>query len=668
MNEVEVGAKALRLAELAEAGMPVPAFVVVPASVVAVVSEQTAEADQVLRELCAAIVAALPNMQYAVRSAALIEDGREHSFAGQFKTELAVEESGLRSAIRVVVAHAKTVPGFTGSLSIIVQRQISPQYAGVLFTRDVRGGTELVLEYRAGTGEAVVGGQSVTHVRFPFRAVSEYAKRLPFIVRLVDLAMLLETRYEWPQDIEWAYAEDGVQLLQTRPITTISEAAWHGIRYLEATLADKSQYYYEQTNLFETFGQPRPLSFSILQAFYAVDGPVSRAYRKVGVRYQATAQLQLFGNELFVDKQAELRSLFPSLGYLKHGKPLPSFERVSGLGTTLNNWFRLTGMSVKPRHELVKKVAELLVMELPSSDTLSTRWNRLLEHYEDIFIINLRAERSVFTLKRLLGADAAKLPTLLRTAESVATIPLNDSEYVGNSLSIDDTSPFSRFAGHPKGRQVLFDDSWLAALPDWKRRGLLPHIERACYYHTLREQGRWVSVRLITHLRNAVTAIGREYFGDDSDLVYFASIRQLLDNDLQKEQCLSRYKQFMANQALDLPSRVVSFVVPETSALSVRGLSPGTASGVLVNETMLTAESGPKILFTEVLSPDLTKYFSEVQGIVSKEGGLLSHLAIMAREAGLPVVTTKEQLLLGVQVHIDGAVGTIEVIDAPHSS
>ena len=96
------------------------------------------------------------------------------------------------------------------------------------------------------------------------------------------------------------------------------------------------------------------------------------------------------------------------------------------------------------------------------------------------------------------------------------------------------------------------------------------------------------------------------------------------------------------------------------------GVSSGTAHGMLSSretiENHLTPDNKP-ILYTEILSPDLTQYFDRISGIVSYNGGLLSHLAIMARENRIPIVVgfsiAKSGIRTGDMVQIDGSKGII---------
>ena len=59
-----------------------------------------------------------------------------------------------------------------------------------------------------------------------------------------------------------------------------------------------------------------------------------------------------------------------------------------------------------------------------------------------------------------------------------------------------------------------------------------------------------------------------------------------------------------------------------------------------LNNIILDNKSNGKvILFTTILSPELTKYFPYINWIITETWGELSHLAIMAREYNIPVVT-----------------------------
>ncbi|MBL0057974.1 MAG: hypothetical protein IPP35_02385 [Elusimicrobia bacterium] len=98
------------------------------------------------------------------------------------------------------------------------------------------------------------------------------------------------------------------------------------------------------------------------------------------------------------------------------------------------------------------------------------------------------------------------------------------------------------------------------------------------------------------------------------------------------------------------------------------GVSAGTAEGFLVTVDELGSperKDQKMVLFSENLSPNLVTYFDRIQGILSHNGGLLSHLAILARERRLPVMVhfvPNAKFPLGAQVRFDASQGTLSRI------
>jgi pyruvate,water dikinase len=200
----------------------------------------------------------------AVRSSACAEDSQEASFAGQQETYLHVRgPAAVLDRIRDCWAsffseRALFYREQKGSLedlgmAVVVQRMVSADVAGVLFTMDPvqRRRDRMVVESVFGLGEAVVSGQ-VTPDHFvlardgtvkrerlavqPLAVVSgadggtverelspdEGAAPTLDADELRELARLgaaLEERLGAPQDIEWALERGELYVLQCRPVT-----------------------------------------------------------------------------------------------------------------------------------------------------------------------------------------------------------------------------------------------------------------------------------------------------------------------------------------------------------------------------------------------------------------------------------------------------------------
>jgi pyruvate,water dikinase len=106
----------------------------------------------------------------------------------------------------------------------------------------------------------------------------------------------------------------------------------------------------------------------------------------------------------------------------------------------------------------------------------------------------------------------------------------------------------------------------------------------------------------------------------------------------------------------------------EDSALLLEGIgaSGGIAEGPvrIVNpDGDLGAVTAGDILVTQTTDPSIIRSIGELSGIVTEEGGLISHAAIVAREANVPcVVNASEAMSIlydGMQIRVDGSNGTI---------
>ena len=206
---------------------------------------------------------------FAVRSSSPEEDLEGSSFAGGYETVLGVTRSTLPAAIvrafascldaRIVVY--KRQHGFDVSrprIAVVVQRQIASEIAGVGFSINPISNCfdEAVLNANWGLGESVVagtaspdlyvidkvrrsvgqretGGKETSIWLTPSGGTEERADPRHAELTLSDEQALavgeqltrIEELYEKPMDIEWAYHEGELYLLQARPITAWTPVA-----------------------------------------------------------------------------------------------------------------------------------------------------------------------------------------------------------------------------------------------------------------------------------------------------------------------------------------------------------------------------------------------------------------------------------------------------------
>ncbi|WP_214402398.1 PEP/pyruvate-binding domain-containing protein [Pseudonocardia lacus] len=199
----------------------------------------------------------------AVRSSATAEDLPGAAFAGQQDTFLnVVGPDALLDAVRrcwgslwteraIAYRAQRDIDPAAVRIAVVVQRMVPAAFAGVLFTANPVSGArdELVVDASSGLGEAVVSGlvtpdhyvlDADGHVRERRAGLREVVVRgvegggvehrsgeapeeLPDAV-LAELAAIgrqVAAHFGRPQDVEWAWADGRVRVVQARPMTAL---------------------------------------------------------------------------------------------------------------------------------------------------------------------------------------------------------------------------------------------------------------------------------------------------------------------------------------------------------------------------------------------------------------------------------------------------------------
>ncbi len=223
----------------------------------------------------------------AVRSSGTEEDSSSNSFAGQFDSFLDLR------GIDSVVDHVKLCWASTFSeraatyrrqrelgsastaMAVIVQQLIAAEKSGVTFTVNPTNGSrrELVLSATTGLGQALVDGSGDADTIVLDRASGE-RRRVELADEDGDLCLddqevatlwqagtEVEEQFGSPQDIEWAFADGQLWLLQSRAITTVGEAP--------PPKPEGQLRIWDNSNVVESFGGvTSPLTFTFARHVY----------------------------------------------------------------------------------------------------------------------------------------------------------------------------------------------------------------------------------------------------------------------------------------------------------------------------------------------------------------------------------------------------------------
>lgn len=283
--------------------------------------------------------------RFAVRSSAKAEDGAQHSFAGQYSSFLNVKADDVLSNIRAVQAetHSERLEAYrkqhgiadTTAPAVIVQKMLNPRVAGVAFSADPISGSRktVLISATAGTGERLVSGEvDGEQWRWSLRDNPICESRGDSgdslltdeeVRRVGKLAKECARHFSRPQDIEWAIEHDTLYLLQSRPITTLSNLPD----------PDDPVVVWDNSNIAESYpGLTSPLTFSFARHVY------EHVYREF------CRLLKVPSSRL-----ARLDQVFPEmLGYIRH--------RVY---YNLCNWYRV--LAVLPGYRLNRSFMEQMM-------------------------------------------------------------------------------------------------------------------------------------------------------------------------------------------------------------------------------------------------------------------------------------------------------------------
>src|SRR5262245_33047037 len=201
-----------------------------------------------------------------------------------------------------------------------------------------------------------------------------------------------------------------------------------------------------------------------------------------------------------------------------------------------------------------------------------------------------------------------------------------------------------------------------------------------------RDENRHVTKLLVAHLRRLALEIGRRAqragrLATAAD-IFFVSWEELpavlADVDRDWRSVVSERRQERLRDALVPAPDLLGGEEPaedDASRSSERhelrqglGVSPGTVVGTVKIATSAADlhTLGGEIVVMPAIEPSLASIFPIVGGLVAEMGGILSHVAILAREYGLPAVVNVKNatrsLRDGDRIELNGTTGRIRVL------
>ncbi len=614
------------------------------------------------------------------------------------------------------------------SVAVVIQKMVDSEVSGIAFSVHpvTEDRNQIIIEAGYGLGEAIVSGQVtpdayvVTKDDLNILDKNVYAQERGIyrnknndgnewrdiakneaekqclsdeqIIELSKLIIKIEKHYNFPCDIEWAMENNTFYIVQSRPITTLSikqeakkelwEKRWErGLKIQKAIDYSKS------------IGEPFQKMFGrgMFQWLYVMEeGGVSAIYDKKSERNNFDSYyLEKFETkefyEIFDDYEKYYRQHLEFLediykqdlskldvdNFLKiFAKYKESLMHYFAPMWTIVIWEQVIELSL---YKILKKYFSSDEIELKALTILSPTSNNYLT----------REERDLYLISKLPRHEQAE--KLEMHTKKYSYIPMYDYDYLPYDISyfekkLKEIKPEKILE---KQRQITTNKRNLANLLKAEKISELDKIKikRINFLFNHKDQR--------SHYRSIESFLGRKIYVEISQRLGFSISEALLLTDdeiigllkggIEKISIKPRAKKhamvyvngevdIYTGEEMDkyLKQNTKSELKAEIKGL---GVNPGTVKGpVQIIKTIkdLPLIKDGDILVTSMTRPDYVSVMRKSAAIITDEGGMLCHAAIVSRELDIPCIvgTNNSTAVLknGDLVEVDAGEGVVRVL------
>ncbi len=652
------GSKAAALAVAVDRGLPVLPGVVLTTTFARAVDAGTPVAEHPATRRAFDRIGGAQRALVA-RSSSVLEDTAGSSMAGQFDSVIGITGFEAFTAAVEQVLDSRARAGVADSpIAILVQPLIDPRYGGVMFGIDpVTGRSDRrVVAAVAGGPEPLVSGEidGSRYVLDPHGDVLRFTAgdgpRLEHaqLRRLVALGDAAAGVFGGPQDVEWAIEGNGAPvLLQSRPVTTEVRGTPQGPIYGPGPVA-------------ETF--PEPLTELENDLWVP---PLHDGVREAVLLAGAATRSEVDASDVVVNVTGhvaiDLRLagvIRPERSVLSRLNPMPSLRHARSAWRV----GRLRAALPTLAEKLLDRVDDDLA-DVPPLSELTDRQLVALFHRGHVVLRSLHAHEILMGLLTDVGRNPMTGASIaLRVLAEARREGLTDEEIVERSPVVLALTP-PRVAPRPElPADVLVVDLGTDA-DNGNDRGILREA--------LRLRARWVQ---------ELTGRAAWELG-----VRLTDAGEIVSPDMIRHMTLEHVEAVFTKRAVVVPALVqthlhhfgpplpASFRISDLGKVIVeqceREVGGGTGAGGGAGRGPVThdADDPPtgSVLVVTTLTPALAPLLPRLHGIVAETGSVLSHLAILSREAGVPTVVgysnAAQVLTDGTDVLVDGETGRVTI-------
>lgn len=715
-----LGGKGAVLAELTKEGFPIPQGFIITTTAFQDFHNKKLSQD-FIEEIYTAFTE-LNTERVAVRSSAIGEDSSTASWAGQLKSYLNIDKKNLLEAIKkcwrsvlskraISYAQQNNIPTSQLAVAVVIQKMVTSEAAGVMFTVNPvsNNPNEVMIEACLGLGELLVQGEITpdnyivdkktlkitTRSRGSQEIMLAYQngknQRLPTPQRLKDKQILtdkqiallaelggnVETHYKSPQDIEWALEKGKISIVQSRPITTLTQIkqpiTWqklwtrqYGIHFISAAILGLSQ---NQKLLLKPITNILSIPEPGGQGFYVDQAEYNLLAETLNDYYiNKPSNLQAFNHDFL---QSGKNYVKKSIRYANGIVALKNDELLGRLRSFIND-FNEYNVYTWITFFLNDLMSEKIVQSIDLLPVTKTRKKALLD-----YALQPSALSSILLLNH--DAQTKDVKTLAKNFRWITTLDIQNDPAtqhdIKDRLTLQAAKKFNKptfFSDLDTDMQKLILLSKVTTYnkdvrDDFRRQAMLEILP------LFDEIGKRLSID-----RKALSYLTKleleEAFLDENkkELIRKSLQRQnegfmlqLKDSDVVVVDGLKKIKMTVKQLGLHIPVTGIINVKEIKGIIGFRGKVTGKVKIVRTVKDLNKIHTND-VLCAVTTNPDYLPGMKKAIAFITDEGGITCHAAIVAREMNKPcIVGTKiatHILKDGDLVEVNAIKGVIHVL------
>lgn len=614
----------------------------------------------------------------AIRSSATAEDGIEHAWAGQLESYLNTTKENLFENIKkcwaslftsraIFYRFEKQLHTQKISVAVVVQEMIQSEISGIAFSVHpvTQDKNQIIIEAVKGLGEAIVSG-SITPDSYVIAKdtksilntslVDKPVLNNDQIIELTDLVIQIENHFGFPCDIEWAFEKGKFYILQSRPITTLegTEVKTNDKKFVSFENPIYPYFYSSTANApKQKFNDKHLMGGWYVKFRYGtttiVDAPVS-SFNEYGDYFL----------ELLLNKDGEFENYVFKLAQnlIELNKKL---EKI--------NYADLKNNTISNLEDFYPEFDQIYSKAIGIGYSLDYAFDKYIKN-KKIDAHTIENTYQSFALK-----EKCELQHIFKNTKNFENEILDHSfrySWLQNDYSGEYRLSKEDFIN--RKTEVLKEDIIYSDIELQKPNSILEWIS----FLTMMRDERKKANLIVDGLLDRYLYQECKKYGISREIAVMSTVDEFEKN---KTEVLKNYDGVRTAEVthsglVDIPNEkwemAVKDVLIDSNAKTIQGVSAMTGKVVGNVKVVLSRNDFHKlddgdILVTSMTRPEFTQVLSKVSAIITNEGGITCHAAIIARELKKPcVIGTKiatKVLKDGNKVEVDADSGIIKILE-----